>query len=91
VRAETVERVARHVLKTDPQEVYGDAYGEAAMHAGRRVDDRDACFDLCFSNVKSGSLFYAGADEATRRSTCSTVVPGRGWCARRDSNPRPAD
>jgi conjugative relaxase-like TrwC/TraI family protein len=67
VKAETVERVARHVLKCDPQEIYGDAYAEAATHAGRRVDDRDACFDLCFSDVKSGSLFYAGADAATRR------------------------
>jgi conjugative relaxase-like TrwC/TraI family protein len=67
VKAETVERVARHVLKTDPQDIYGDAYREAATHAGRRVDDRDACFDLCFSDVKSGSLFYAGANEATRR------------------------
>ncbi len=67
VKAETVERVARHVLNTDPQDIYGDAYHEAARHAGRRVDDRDACFDLCFSDVKSGSLFYAGADEATRR------------------------
>jgi conjugative relaxase-like TrwC/TraI family protein len=66
VKAETVERVARHVLGADPQEIYGDAYREAARHAGRRVDDRDACFDLCFSDVKSGSLFYAGADEATR-------------------------
>jgi conjugative relaxase-like TrwC/TraI family protein len=67
VKAETVERVARHVLRCDPQDVYGDAYAEAARHAGRRVDDRDACFDLCFSDVKSGSLFYAGADAATRR------------------------
>jgi conjugative relaxase-like TrwC/TraI family protein len=67
VKAETVERVARHILKTDPQDIYGDAYREAATHAGRRLDDRDACFDLCFSDVKSGSLFYAGADEATRR------------------------
>jgi conjugative relaxase-like TrwC/TraI family protein len=67
VKAETVERVARHVLGCDPQEVYGDAYAQAARHAGRRVDDRDACFDLCFSDVKSGSLFYAGADAATRR------------------------
>jgi conjugative relaxase-like TrwC/TraI family protein len=67
VKAETIERVSRHVLKCDPQEIYGDAYREAATHAGRRVDDRDACFDLCFSDVKSGSLFYAGADEATRR------------------------
>jgi conjugative relaxase-like TrwC/TraI family protein len=67
VKAETIERVSRHVLGADPQEVYGDAYAEAAKHAGRRVDDRDACFDLCFSDVKSGSLFYAGADEATRR------------------------
>ncbi len=67
VKAETVQRVSRHVLRCEPQEVYGDAYAEAARHAGRRVDDRDACFDLCFSDVKSGSLFYAGADEATRR------------------------
>jgi conjugative relaxase-like TrwC/TraI family protein len=67
VKAETVERVSRHVLKYDPQDIYGDAYQEAARYAGRRVDDRDACFDLCFSDVKSGSLFYAGADEATRR------------------------
>jgi conjugative relaxase-like TrwC/TraI family protein len=67
VKAETVERVSRHILKTDPQDIYGDAYTETARHAGRRVDDRDACFDLCFSDVKSGSLFYAGADEATRR------------------------
>jgi conjugative relaxase-like TrwC/TraI family protein len=67
VKAETVERVSRHVLGCDPQDIYGDAYQEAAKYAGRRVDDRDACFDLCFSDVKSGSLFYAGADEATRR------------------------
>jgi conjugative relaxase-like TrwC/TraI family protein len=67
VKAETVERISRHVLKCDPQEVYGGTYTEAAKHAGRRVDDRDACFDLCFSDVKSGSLFYAGADAATRR------------------------
>jgi conjugative relaxase-like TrwC/TraI family protein len=67
VKAETVERVSRHVLKCDPRDIYGDAYQEAAKYAGRRVDDRDACFDLCFSDVKSGSLFYAGADEATRR------------------------
>src|SRR6266508_4767093 len=67
VKAEMVERVARHVLKTDPQDIYGDAFSEAATHAGRRVDDRDDCFELCFSDVKSGSLFYAGADEATRR------------------------
>jgi conjugative relaxase-like TrwC/TraI family protein len=67
VKAETVERIARHILKAEPQDIYGDAYTEAAQHAGRRVDDRDACFDLCFSDVKSGSLFYAGADEATRR------------------------
>ena len=67
VKAETVERISRYILKTDPQDLYGDAYSEAATHAGRRVDDRDACFDLCFSDVKSGSLFYAGADEATRR------------------------
>jgi conjugative relaxase-like TrwC/TraI family protein len=67
VKAETVERVSRHVLGCDPQDIYGDAYHEAAKHAGRRVDDRDACFDLCFSDVKSGSLFSAGADQATRR------------------------
>jgi len=66
VKAETVERVSRHVLKCDPRDIYGDAYQEAAKYAGRRVDDRDACFDLCFSDVKSGSLFYAGAGEATR-------------------------
>src|SRR6266487_4655852 len=67
VRAETVDRVARMVLGVDPRDLYGDAYREAARWAGHRVDDRDACFDLCFSDVKSGSLFYAGADEATRR------------------------
>jgi conjugative relaxase-like TrwC/TraI family protein len=67
VRAETVDRVARMVLDVDPRDVYGDAYREAARWAGGRVDDRDACFDLCFSDIKSGSLFYAGADEATRR------------------------
>jgi hypothetical protein len=38
VKAETVERVARHILKTDPQEIYGEASAEAAKHAGRRVD-----------------------------------------------------
>ncbi len=83
VKAETVERVARYVLKTDPQEVYGDAYTEAATHAGRRVDDRDACFDLCFSDVKSGSLFYAGADETTRREYVAArqeaITGALGW------------
>ncbi len=67
VRVETVERVARRVLGVDPRQLYSDAYDEAAKHAGQRVDDRDACFDLCVSDVKSGSLFYAGADEPVRR------------------------
>jgi len=67
VKVETVERVARRVLGVDPRELYGDAYDQAAKHAGARVDDRDACFDLCLSDVKSGSVFYAGADEGVRR------------------------
>jgi conjugative relaxase-like TrwC/TraI family protein len=67
VKVETVERVARRVLGVDPRELYGDAYDQAAKHAGQRVDDRDACFDLCLSDVKSGSVFYAGADEGVRR------------------------
>ncbi|HEV8651850.1 MAG TPA: MobF family relaxase, partial [Actinomycetes bacterium] len=67
VKVETVERVARRVLGVDPRELYGDAYDQATKHAGRRVDDRDACFDLCLSDVKSGSVFYAGADEGVRR------------------------
>src|SRR6266566_4746711 len=60
--------------------------GEVRAVLGRREDDRDACFDLCFSDVKSGSLFYAGADEATRREYVAArqeaIKGALGWLER---------
>jgi conjugative relaxase-like TrwC/TraI family protein len=59
VKVETVERVCRKVLGVDPRELYGEAFDDAARHAGKRVDARVAAFDHCFSDPKSVSLLAA--------------------------------
>jgi hypothetical protein len=49
VKVETVERVCRKVLGTDPRELYGEAFVGAWQHRGKRVDARVQAFDHCFS------------------------------------------
>ncbi len=67
VKVETVERLSRLVLKTDPHELYGDSFERAWQHRGKRVDERVAAYDLCFSSPKSVSLLAAGGGTERRR------------------------
>ena len=67
VKVETVERLCRKVLSTDPSEFYGEAFGAAWQHRGKRVNERVQAFDHCFSSPKSVSLLAAGASPQTRR------------------------
>jgi conjugative relaxase-like TrwC/TraI family protein len=67
VKAETVERLCRKVLGRDPRELYGEAFGGAWQHRGKRVDERVQAFDHCFSSPKSVSLLAAGGGDPVRR------------------------
>ena len=60
VKVETVERLCRKVLGTDPRELYGEGFDQAWQHRGKRVNERVQAFDHCFS-PKSVSLLAAGA------------------------------
>jgi conjugative relaxase-like TrwC/TraI family protein len=67
VKVETVERLCRKVLGTDPRELYGEGFEQAWAHRGKRVDARVQAFDHCFSSPKSVSLLAASASPQTRR------------------------
>jgi conjugative relaxase-like TrwC/TraI family protein len=67
VKVETVERLCRKVLGTDPRELYGDGFDKAWEHRGKRVNERVQAFDHCFSSPKSVSLLAAGGGPQTRR------------------------
>jgi conjugative relaxase-like TrwC/TraI family protein len=67
VKVETIERLCRKILGTDPRELYGEAFGAAWQHRGKRVNERVQSFDHCFSSPKSVSLLAAGASPQTRR------------------------
>ena len=67
VKVETVERLCRKVLGTDPRELYGEGFDQAWQHRGKRVNERVQAFDHCFSSPKSVSLLAAGASPQTRR------------------------
>jgi hypothetical protein len=64
VKVETVERLCRKLLGTDPRELYGEAYAAAWQHRGKRVNERVQAFDHCFSSPKSVSLLADGRAEA---------------------------
>src|SRR5215217_1698683 len=67
VKAETVERICRKVLDTDPRELYGDGFDKAWEHRGKRVNERVQAFDHCFSSPKSVSLLAAAGSPPVRR------------------------
>ena len=67
VKVETVERLCRKVLKTDPGELYGEAFAAAWQHRGKRVNERVQAFDHCFSSPKSVSLLAAAGGPQVRR------------------------
>jgi hypothetical protein len=67
VKVETVERLCRKVLGTDPRELYGEAFDRAWEHKGKRVNERVQAFDHCFSSPKSVSLLAAGSSEQVRK------------------------
>jgi conjugative relaxase-like TrwC/TraI family protein len=67
VKVETVERLCRMVLSTDPRELYGEAFDVAWQHRGQRVNARVQAFDHCFSSPKSVSLLAAGGNDRVRR------------------------
>jgi conjugative relaxase-like TrwC/TraI family protein len=67
IKVETVERLCRKVLKTDPGKLYGEAFAGAWQHKGKRVNERVQAFDHCFSSPKSVSLLAAAGSPRTRR------------------------
>jgi hypothetical protein len=67
VKVETVERLCRKVLGTDPRELYGEGFDKAWQHRGKRVNERVQSFDHCFSSPKSVSLLAAGGGDHIRR------------------------
>jgi conjugative relaxase-like TrwC/TraI family protein len=67
VKVETVERLCRKVLGTDPRELYGEGFDRAWQHRGKRVNERVQSFDHCFSSPKSVSLLAAGGGDQLRR------------------------
>jgi conjugative relaxase-like TrwC/TraI family protein len=67
VKVETVERLCRKVLGTDPRELYGEQFERAWQHRGKRVNERVQAFDHCFSSPKSVSLLAAGGNEQVRK------------------------
>jgi conjugative relaxase-like TrwC/TraI family protein len=67
VKVETVERLCRKVLGSDPRELYGEGFDRAWQHRGKRVNERVQSFDHCFSSPKSVSLLAAGGGERIRR------------------------
>jgi conjugative relaxase-like TrwC/TraI family protein len=69
VKVETVERVCRKVLGTDPRELYGEGFERAWQHRGKRINERVQAFDHCFSSPKSVSLLAAGGGDQLRRQT----------------------
>jgi conjugative relaxase-like TrwC/TraI family protein len=67
VKVETVERLCRKVLSTDPRSLYGEGFDKAWEHRGKRVNERVQAFDHCFSSPKSVSLLAAASSPQTRR------------------------
>jgi conjugative relaxase-like TrwC/TraI family protein len=67
VKVETVERLCRKVLGTDPRSLYGEAFERAWQHKGKRVNERVQSFDHCFSSPKSVSLLAASGSDQLRR------------------------
>jgi conjugative relaxase-like TrwC/TraI family protein len=69
VKVETVERLCRKVVGTDPRELYGEGFERAWQHRGKRVNERVQAFDHCFSSPKSVSLLAAagGGDQLRRQ------------------------
>ena len=53
VKVETVERICRKVLGTDPRELYGEGFDQAWGHRGKRVNERVQAFDHCFSSPRA--------------------------------------
>jgi conjugative relaxase-like TrwC/TraI family protein len=71
VKVETVERLCRKVLRTDPRDLYGEAFDRAWQHRGKRVNERVQSFDHCFSSPKSVSLLAAGGGDQLRRQAAA--------------------
>jgi conjugative relaxase-like TrwC/TraI family protein len=67
VKVETVERLGRKVLGTNPRELYGEVFERAWQHRGERVNERVQSFDHCFSSPKSVSLLAASGGDQLRR------------------------
>jgi conjugative relaxase-like TrwC/TraI family protein len=67
VKVETVERLCRKVLGTNPHELYGEGFDRGWQHRGKRVDARVQAFEHCFSSPKSVSLLAAGGGDRIRR------------------------
>jgi TrwC relaxase len=71
VKVETVERLCRKVLGTDPHTLYGEGFDRAWQHRGKRVNERVQAFDHCFCSPKSVSLLAAGGGDRVRREVAA--------------------
>jgi conjugative relaxase-like TrwC/TraI family protein len=67
IKVETVERLCRKILQSDPRSLYGEGFERAWQHKGKRVNERVQAFDHCFSSPKSVSLLAAGPGDHLRR------------------------
>jgi conjugative relaxase-like TrwC/TraI family protein len=71
VKVETVERLCRKVLGSDPRELFGEGFDRAWQHRGKRVNERVQAFDHCFCSPKSVSLLAAGGGDQLRRQVAA--------------------
>ena len=71
VKVETVERVCRKVLGTDPRELYGEAFVGAWQHRGKRVDARVQALTTAFLHDQEREAWRDG------KVSNAGVPPGR--------------
>jgi conjugative relaxase-like TrwC/TraI family protein len=76
VKVETVDRLCRMVLGTDPHSLYGEGFDRAWQHRGKRVNERVQSFDHCFCSPKSVSLLAAGGGDQIRRQVAEARAEG---------------
>src|SRR4029450_4616251 len=75
VKVETVERLCRKVLGTDPRKLYGEGFDRAWQHRGKRVNERGQACDHCLSSAQRVALRAAGGGGAAATTTRPTAVP----------------
>jgi hypothetical protein len=78
VKVETVERVCRKVLGTDPRELYGEAFVGAWQHRGKRVDARVQALTTAFP-TRPGTGSVARRQDEQRWCAAGTLNAERSF------------